>query len=201
MAIAADSARAIAGADGDLIWGHFADFNARRLEEAARRFHPDAPLEHVTGCVAYGPDGYRLFATQWLDAFPDAALTVEAIQRRSTGLYDVDLVATGTHRGTLVLGSWVLRPTNFAIRLPARQLLQVQDGLFRFATLSFDLQNLVRQLATVDVAKLLQHVARIQQLGEQLAAAQQDPPRQRELIDRLGAQIDGARHVVRPFYR
>jgi hypothetical protein len=188
-------------ADHDLIRTHYADFNARRVDDAARRFHPDATVEHVTGRVEQGPDGYRVFAEHWLAAFPDAALDVRRIQARAPGLYDVDLLATGTHTGTLVYGSRVFRPTNLEVRLPARELLQIEPPLFRFANLSFDLQDVARQLATVDTGKLLRHLARIQQIGDQLGAAPSDPCRRRELIDRLGRYLDEARHVVRPYFR
>jgi len=196
-----DTNTPVTGPDADLIRNHYADFNARRLDEAARRFDAQAPLEHVTGCIEFGPDGYRLFATRWLEGFPDAVLTVRCIHRRAPGLYEVDLLATGTHTGTLAFGSWVFRATNFELRLPARQLIQIEDGLIRFATLSFDLQDLVRLLTTVDTSKLQQYLGRIQQTAEQLAAAQPNPARQRELLDRLGAQLDAARHVVRPYFR
>ena len=84
--------------------------------------------------------------------------------------------------------------------MPARELFQVEDGQFRFASLTFDLHDLVRQLATVDTARLQEHIARIGQLGD-LLAAETDATRQRELIDRLGRQLDEARHVVRPYFR
>jgi len=32
-------------------------------------------------------------------------------------------------------------------------------------------------------------------------AGTQGPPRQREIIDRVGVQLDAARHVVRPYFR
>ena len=62
-------------------------------------------------------------------------------------MYDVDLVAEGTHTGTLALGSWSFRPSHVAVQLRARELFQVEDGQFRLASLTFDLQDLVRQLS------------------------------------------------------
>jgi SnoaL-like polyketide cyclase len=183
-----------------LIRAHYEDFNQRRLDAAAARFHPDARIEHITGQTEQGADGFRLLAQQWLTAFPDGRLAVECIRASGAGMFDVDLVASGTHSGTLAFGSWVFRPSNVAVRLPARELFHIEDGLFRFASLSFDLHDLVRQLARVDTANLLQHLARIQQTGEQLAA-DADPARQRDLLDRLGRQLDAARHVLRPYFR
>src|SRR5262245_45935480 len=184
-----------------LIRGYYAAFNARDLDRASSFFAPNAHVEHSMGRVGQGPGGYREFAKLWLDAFPGAAWDVVGIRETGTGLFEVDLLATGTHTGTLVFGSWLFRPTSLDIRLPARELIQIKDGRLEFASLTFDLQELVRQLAPVDVAKLSQQLARIQQLGEQIAASASNPPRQRQLLDRLGAELDTARHVVRPYFR
>ena len=184
----------------DLIRAHYDDFNGRRLDRAAARFHPDARIEHATGEVQRGPAGFSLLAQQWLTAFPDSRLTVREISPRGRNMYDADLVAEGTHTGTLALGSWSFRPSHVAVELRARELFHVEDGQFRLVSVSFDLQDLVRQLTTVDAARLLVHLARIHQLGEQLAA-ETDATRQRELIDRIGLHLDSARHEVRPHFR
>ena len=183
-----------------LIRAHYEDFNVRRLQAAALRFHPDARIENITGQAACGPDGFVLLAQQWLTAFPDGRLLVDSIRPRGAGLYDAELVAEGTHSGMLAFGSWSFRPSNVRVRSPARELFQIEGEQFRLASLSFDLQDLVRQLSAVDTRTLLEHVARIRQLGEWIEAAE-DPTKQRDLIDRLGRQLDAARHVVRPYFR
>jgi hypothetical protein len=53
----------------------------------------------------------------------------------------------------------------------------------------------------VDHTRLLQSVERIRQLGDQLAAVQHDPIRAREAVDRLGRELDAARHTVRPYFK
>jgi SnoaL-like polyketide cyclase len=171
------------------------------MESAARRFHGEARLEHVTGHVQHGPEGYSAFATRWLEAFPDGMFSVEGIRPRERLMYDVDLVATGTHTGTLALGSWVFGATNLEVRLPARELFHIRDGRFDFASLSFEMHDLVGQLTNVDIAKLLQHISRIGELGRALSAAEGQPQRQKELLDRLGRQLDEARHVARPYFK
>lgn len=183
-----------------LIRGHYEDFNGRRLEAAAARFHSDARIENITGQVACGGDGFLLLAQQWLTAFPDARLLIESIRPRGAGMYDVEILAEGTHTGTLSFGSWSFRPSNAHVRIPARELFQIDAGQFRLASLSFDLQDLVRQLAAVDTTKLLEHLAHIRQLEESLSA-ETNPIRQRELIDRLGRHLDDARHAVRPYFK
>jgi hypothetical protein len=184
----------------ELIRCHYEHFNRRRLDEAARVFHAEAHIEDVTGRTERGPDGYRRFAAAWLEAFPDAHLAVQSIQPRASCLFDVDFVVSATHTGTLEFGSSRLRPSGVRVKLRARELFEVQDGLFHLASVTFDLQDLIRQLAPVDTVALLQHVDRIHQLGQQLSATN-DPARQRELLDRLGRQLDEARHVVRPYFR
>jgi SnoaL-like polyketide cyclase. len=196
---AGDNVDALA-ADLAIIRSHYADFNARRLDAAAARFHADARIEQVTGQVASGPDGFLLLARQWLSAFPDAHLTIEAIRPVGAGLYDADLVAEATHTGTLTFASWEFRASHVHVRIPAREFFQIENGQFRLTSVSFDLHDLVRQLAAVDTTKLLQHIARLHQLGERLAL-EESAVKQRELIDRLGRELDAARHVVRPYFR
>jgi hypothetical protein len=191
---------AAAAAIDRLIRAHYDDINGRRLDAAAARFHAGARIEHATGQVEQGPQGFRVLALKWLSAFPDGRLTVEAIRPQGRNLYEVDLLATGTQTGALAFGSSSFRPSGIAVRLPARELFQVENGQFHLASVTFDLHDLVRQLTTVDTARLLGHVERIHQLGEQLAA-ETDRTRQRELIERLGRQLDAARHVVRPYFR
>ena len=184
----------------DLIRAYYADFNVRRLEGAAARFHPDARIEHITGHSEQGPNGFLVLARLWLTAFPDGRLTVNAVRSCGRDMYDVDLIATGTHTGTLAFASWMFRPTHRTVSLHAREFVQIENGLFRFASLSFDLQDLVRQLTTIDKDRLLQHAALIQELAAQLRE-QDDTARQRDLIERLGRQLDAARQVARPYFR
>jgi SnoaL-like polyketide cyclase len=183
-----------------LIRAHYDDFNQRRLEAAAARFDPEARIEDVMGRSEQGPEGYRRFTAAWLTGFPDAQLAIESIRKRAPNLYDVDFIASGSHTGALMFGSWEFKATGLYVQLPARELLQIEDGRFLLASVSFDLQALIRQLAPVDTGALLHHLARIQQLGEQLAA-QGHPQKQRELVERIGGELDLARRLVRPYYR
>ena len=138
-----------AAATEALIRGQYEHFNKRRLDEAARRFDPEARIEDVTGRVERGPDGYRRFAAAWLEAFPDAQLAIQSIQPRASHLFDVDLIVSATHTGTLALGSSRLRPSGARLQMRARELFEVRDGLFHLASVTFDLQDLIRQLAPV----------------------------------------------------
>ncbi len=184
-----------------LIRAHYDDFNARRFDALLGRFAADAQIEHTSGRVGQGPGEYAHFLDRFLDALPDARAQLQDIFPKGRGFYDVRVRATGTHTGTLVFGTWSFKPTGFDVRLPARELFQVVDGRFAFASVSFDLHDLVAQLTSVDTPSLVQHATRIHQLVEQLVQAEDSPLRKRELIDRIGRELDAARHVVRPYFR
>src|ERR1700683_5017009 len=90
-----------------LIHQYYTSFNERRIEDAAALFSRDATVDNppFTGARC-GGDAYGQFVDTWLRAFPDARLTVEHIGRRSDTTFEVDLVATGTHRDVLNLGAY-----------------------------------------------------------------------------------------------
>ncbi|MGH9373978.1 MAG: ester cyclase [Vicinamibacterales bacterium] len=187
-----------------IIGQFFQHFNERRFDAAANLFKDDAILEHVpTRRHQRGGDGFLEFAEMWVRAFPDAALTVERVSSHDGVTTEVDLLARGTHLGALDMGAaGIFKPTGVSATLRLRQLLEIRDGKVTFSSLSFDLQDIVHQLVTVDVAKLLEQLQKIQQVGVKVAAAPaNDAVERRNLIARLGAELDTARHIVRPYFR
>ena len=178
-------------------------FNQRRFAEAAALFRDDALLEHVPlRRQERGGAGYLAFVHMWINAFPDAVLTVVEVAGRGVNTYEVELSAEGTHLGALDMGGFgVFKPTGTKASLRMRQIFEIDGESIVFSSLSFDLQDIVHQLVTVDVPKLLDHVRRIHQLGEKLAVTQQDDIVERSnLTDRLGTELDTARRVVRPYF-
>lgn len=178
-------------------------FNERRLDAAAALFADDAVLEHAPlRRHSRGGQGYLEFVRMWTHAFPDAALLVERIVSTDEVNYEVDLLAGGTHLGALDMGSTgVFKPTGVDATLRLRQILEVRDGRIRYSSLSFDLQDIIHQLATVDTPRLLEHLQKIQQLGARLAATPStNVVEHRNLIDRLGTELDAARRIVRPYF-
>ena len=178
-------------------------FNARELDEAAALFADDAVVEHgAPGRQQYGGAGYLEFARKWIGAFPDAALTVEAITPRNPTTIEIDLVATGTHQGPLDLGGYGLfKPSGTMAKLRLRQIVEFRDSRIVYSALSFDVHDIVQQLTVISVPKLLEHLKRVQHLGERLA---QTSPEQiverRSILDRLGTELDAARRIVRPYF-
>jgi hypothetical protein len=167
-------------------------------------FAQDAVLEHPPlQRQQEGGGGYLLFAAMWLRAFPDARITVEHVSRGTDGIHDVELLAHGTHLGPLDLGGGGLfKPTGVVAALRLRQLLQFRDHKVIYSSLSFDLLDIVQQLVTVDVPQLLDHLRRVRQLGEKLAAIPTEEVVERlNVLQRLGPELDAARHVLRPYFK
>jgi steroid delta-isomerase-like uncharacterized protein len=178
-------------------------FNERRFDAAAALFSDDAVLEHTPlRRHQLGGDGYLEFARMWTRAFPDVALSVERVASHDGVTYEVDLLAAGTHLGALDMGAvGVFKPTGVTAALRMRQLLEIRDGRIRFSSLSFDVQDIVHQLVTVDTAKLLDHIEKVQQLAVKLTAMPiTEVVERRNLVDRLGTELDAARRVVRPYF-
>jgi predicted ester cyclase len=181
----------------------YAAFNARRLDEAASLFQDDAVLEHVPlGRQQRGPAGYREFAGMWLHAFPDATVEVERVSFRGGRRCEVDLRVTGTHRGSLDLGGYGnFKPSGALGEMRLRQIVEVDAGRIAFSSLSFDVQAIVQQLVSVDVPALLKRLEKVRDLEARLAAVPADDmPTRRAVLDRLGAELDAARRIVRPYF-
>jgi len=186
----------------ELIRQFYVCFNERRFGDAAAMFADDAVLEHTPlRRRQQGGDGYREFAEMWVRAFPDAAIAVERVTHRDTNIYEVDLVATGTHLGQLDFGGGgMFKPSGVRAMLRMRQLFEVRANLLVYSGLSFDLQEVVTQLVVVDVSKLVEHLRRIDMLRQRLQETSPEQIVERHtIVQRLGAELDSARHVVRPY--
>ena len=180
---------------------HYYDcYNERRFTEAAGLFADDAVLEQVPfHCRERGGAAYLLFADTWTRAFPDARVTIEDVVERSGGVLAIELIVTGTHQGDLAMGGCVFKPTGVAMTLRLRELLEFRDDRIAMSCLSFDLQELTNQLARVDDTQLLVHLSRLRYLSDQLRNASAEPAR-RDVLDRIGRELDAARRVVRPYF-
>jgi hypothetical protein len=178
-------------------------FNTRELEEAAVLFADDALIEHgAPGRQRRGGAGYLEFARMWIGAFPDAVLTIESITPRNGTTIEVELLATGTHHGPLDLGGYGLfKPSGTMGKLRLRQIVELKDSRIAYSAVSYDVQDIVQQLTVVSVPKLLEHLKRVQHLGERLAQTSAEQVVERcSIIDRLGTEIDAARRIVRPYF-
>jgi predicted ester cyclase len=186
-----------------LIRDYYRCFNERRFEEAGTLFAADAVVEMPPFVQrAHGSQAYTQFTETWLRAFPDAVLTVERAEQRNQTMCEVDLIATGTHSGVLDLGGLgQLRPSGVQLTLRFRELLEIRDGRITYASISFDINGLVRQLNRIDYERLTRCLDAIRQLADKLADAHSDSDRRQDLTERLGQALDEARLVVRPQFR
>ena len=75
--------------------------------------------------------------------------------------FDVHLVSVGTHRGSLDTGIFQFKPTDVTTTLRLRELLDIRDGNIVSSSLSFDLNDLINQLSTVDYSELTARLERI----------------------------------------
>jgi hypothetical protein len=110
----------------ELIRAYYACFNDRRFSDGAELFSTDALLEFgPTGRRGQGGAGYVHVAESWVRAFPDATLAIVHVEQRGDTICEVDLLATGTHRGTFDLGpGGLFKPTGIHARLRFRELLE-----------------------------------------------------------------------------
>jgi predicted ester cyclase len=187
---------------GDALIRQYYDcFNRRRFREAAALFARDVVVEHPPFLTQHGSEAFFAFAEMWAEAFPDGQLRIDQVEQRGDTICEVNLVATGTHEGTLKLGAYgVFKPTHAQLNLRLRQLFEVRFERITFSSLSFDVQGLVRQLARVDFPSLLASLERLNELRLAAVAAAGDERRRLELSERIGAELDAARHALRPHF-
>lgn len=184
-----------------LIRRYYALFNERRFDEASTLFTEDAALEQVPfQCRERGGAAYRLFAELWTRAFPDVRATVDEVVRAGEDVVEVQLTCAGTHAGDLAMGGCVFKPTGAKMALRLREILEFRGDRVAASCLSFDLQELAHQLARVDDTQLLAHLSRLRYLEEQLRGVPAESVRRRDLLDRIGRELDAARHVIRPYF-
>jgi predicted ester cyclase len=186
-----------------LIRHYYASFNERRIVDAGALFAADAVVEMPPFVQrAHGSGAYAQFADTWLRAFPDAVFTMEHVEQRNETMCEVDLIATGTHSGPLDLGAFgLLKPNGARLALRLRELLDIRDGRITYASLSFDLNGLVRQLNRIDYDRLVRSLDTIRQLADELIAVDPDSEQQHDVTERLGQALDAARLIVRPQFQ
>ena len=131
-----------------LIRDYYRCFNERRIADAGALFTAGAAVEmppFVLGGT--GADAYAQFADAWLRAYPDAKFLHYSVDQRGDTVYEVDLIANGTHAGPMDLGAFgVLKASGIRLTLRLRELLDIRDVKITHSTLSFDVNQLVREL-------------------------------------------------------
>ena len=180
-----------------LIDYYYGCFNTRRFTDAAALFS-EGHIEFSPGAPWSGPDGYLHFADAWTSAFPNVKFDIQSVAWRSPTVCEVALRATGTHTGEFRFGRYRVPPTGRNAVLHLRELLDIHDGRIRASMVTIEFSDLVRELAQVDYDDVLARVERLCVLRDELKAAHGDD--RRDVIDRLGAELDAARRALRPHF-
>ena len=132
-----------------LIRQYYEFYNDRRFRESAELFTKDAVIEHAPfGRVSpSGGQGYVEAAERSFVAFPDARIEVVAVHPHGDTIFEIDMVATGTHQGLLDLGTYGrFEPTGAFVRVRHREVLEIRSGLITYASVTLDVNDLVVQL-------------------------------------------------------
>jgi steroid delta-isomerase-like uncharacterized protein len=131
-----------------LIRQFYGFYNERKIQDAAALFASDAVVEHAPfGRPARGPDGYAASAERSFVAFPDAHIEVVSISNHGEAVFDIELLATGTHHGPLDLGAYgQFEATGRHVRVPHREVLEIHDGKITYASVTLDVTGLIAQL-------------------------------------------------------
>lgn len=131
-----------------LIRRYYEAFNSRRLDVAQALLDADAQIEHRAIERKRGSDAYLTFTQRWLTAFPNGQITIDSIHAVGENWYEVALVGEGTHEGDFDMGPLgLLKASGVRARLSFRHLFEIRNGRITSSTLSFDTQDLIRQLA------------------------------------------------------
>ena len=126
-----------------LIREYYQAFNERRLDDAAELFTEDAVVQHrPDGNLQKGPNGYLESAAKTLTIFPDLVQNILHVEQRGDTIVEVDVAATGTHRGDWDMGTLgVLKATGQATTVRLRELLEIRGGKITYSSITYNLQE------------------------------------------------------------
>ena len=173
-------------------------FNERRFSDGRRLFTDDVVFELLPSEPPLrGRRGFEMFVARWSTAFPDAHLMPVHVEQRGESMCEVELTASGTHLGLFDLGAYRFKPTGLGVTLRLRQLFEFHEGRIAFTSVTFDLQNLVGQLATIDLRAVDTHLDAVNHLRGDLGRAGDEPAR-RTVADKMIVEVDALRKVLRP---
>jgi hypothetical protein len=136
-----------------LIRRYYDNYNDRRVEESAEFFTPDAIIEHAPfgAPTQRGGSAYVESAKRSFLAFPDAKIEVLNIVEHGDTIYEVDLMARGTHLGPLDLGMYGrFEATGKFMHVPHREVIEIRGGKITYVSVTLGVSELLAQLKTPD---------------------------------------------------
>ncbi|MCW2621653.1 MAG: hypothetical protein JWL64_1255 [Frankiales bacterium] len=127
----------------------FEAFNAHDLDAMAGLTHPDAELTVVgSDQVLRGEEGTRQYARMWLDAFPDARVTVDRVLV-SGDTAVIEFTGRGTHTGTLNGPGGSIPATGRSLTLPICEIQEFRDDKMVASRSYFDTALILAQLGVL----------------------------------------------------
>ena len=128
-----------------LIREYYRAFNERRFDDAADLFTHDAVIQHrPDGAPLKGPEGYLESARATVAMFPDLQIQILHIEQRGDTIVEVDLTATGTHRGDWNMGALgILKADGAPKTVRHREMLEIRGEKITFSSIIYDLQEFV----------------------------------------------------------
>lgn len=195
--------RATAPSHEPVIAAYYAGFNDRRLADVTSLFARDAVGQYLPGkSPRPARPAYDEFARVWLQAFPDARMHVEQVRQWGPNTCETVVILEGCHERPLDLGSfgW-FEPSHSRVRLRLHEAFEIAAGTIHRASVCFDLPQLTQELSHIDFDRLGRHLERIEQLRSELERARPKVDARRQVVERLGVELDAARLLVRPWFR
>ena len=128
-----------------LVREYYRAFNERRFDDAAELFTHDATIQHrPDGVIWTGPAGYLESARATIAIFPDLQMQILHVEQRGDTIIEVDLSATGTHRGDWDMGTMgVLKADGVTKTVRHREMLEIRGGKITYSSISYDIKNFV----------------------------------------------------------
>ncbi|QIN79311.1 DUF4440 domain-containing protein [Rubrobacter marinus] len=121
-------------------------FNARDLDRAVAYAAEDLEWTVVaSGETFHGPEGYRRYMQNWIDAFSDAGTEITAVHA-GDGFAVVEFTGRGTHDGTLKSPAGDVPATGRVSENAFCEVVQIEDGKISRARTYLDLATMMAQL-------------------------------------------------------
>jgi len=131
-----------------MIREYYKAFNERRFDDAADLFTADAIIQHrPDGVALQGPEGYLESTRATLAIFPDIQIHILHVEQRGDTIVEVDLSATGTHKGDWNMGALgTLKATGASRTVRHREMLEIRGGKITFSSITYNLQEFMGSL-------------------------------------------------------
>ena len=132
-----------------LIREYYKAFNERRFDDAADLFTADAVIQHrPDGVVLAGPDGYLESARATMAIFPDIQIHILHVEQRGDTIVEIDLSATGTHKGDWNMGALGVLKADGAVKIVRhREMLEIRGGKITYSSITYNIKDFVAKAA------------------------------------------------------